>query len=258
MTQKENIFGPGKFIRFLSSLSSSAYTSKRPCCQRSLIKKITTPQSWNVTSCSKSPRPTPSTAIPVGSPAEAELVKLLENTFRHVNIALVNELAMFARELGVDIQRVPGIKTALFGGEGLFFVQLTGPGRVILQTLPFSRLADRIIAASPRAGGKRVGEGSILGGLGGLLDGLYLGSTGAIRAQKADVIVYSQSARDSFLRSRITDPDFVEQLGMELLRLVETEKKSKLLINFEGVQFLSSAALGKLMKLDKRIIMTGE
>ncbi len=70
-----------------------------------------------------------------------------------------------------DIQFVGGIKTALFGGEGLFFVQLTGPGRVILQTLPFSRLADRIIAASPRAGGRRVGEGSVLGALGGLLDG---------------------------------------------------------------------------------------
>src|SRR6185503_19325409 len=70
-----------------------------------------------------------------------------------------------------DIQRVPGIKTALFGGEGLFFVKLTGPGRVILQTLPFSRLADRIIAASPRAGGRRREEGSVLGALGGLLDG---------------------------------------------------------------------------------------
>jgi len=70
-----------------------------------------------------------------------------------------------------DIQMVPGIKTALFGGEGLFLVHLTGPGRVILQTLPFSRLADRIIAASPRAGGRRVGEGSVLGALGGLLDG---------------------------------------------------------------------------------------
>jgi uncharacterized protein (AIM24 family) len=66
---------------------------------------------------------------------------------------------------------VPGIKTALFGGEGLFFVHLSGPGRVVLQTLPFSRLADRIIAASPRAGGGRREEGGILGGLGGLLDG---------------------------------------------------------------------------------------
>jgi uncharacterized protein (TIGR00266 family) len=70
-----------------------------------------------------------------------------------------------------DIQMVPGIKTALFGGEGLFLVQLTGPGRVILQTLPFSRLADRIIAASPRSGGRRREEGSMLGMIGGLLDG---------------------------------------------------------------------------------------
>jgi uncharacterized protein (TIGR00266 family) len=70
-----------------------------------------------------------------------------------------------------DIRTVPGIKTALFGGEGLFFVSLTGPGRVVLQTMPFSRLADRIIAASPRAGGSRQGEGSVLGQLGGLLDG---------------------------------------------------------------------------------------
>ena len=70
-----------------------------------------------------------------------------------------------------DIQMVPGIKTALFGGEGLFFVKLTGPGRVVLQTLPFSRLADRIIAAAPRAGGGRREEGSLLGGIGGLLDG---------------------------------------------------------------------------------------
>jgi uncharacterized protein (TIGR00266 family) len=70
-----------------------------------------------------------------------------------------------------DIQMVPGVKTALFGGEGLFFAKLTGPGRVVLQTLPFSRLADRIIAAAPKLGGARRGEGSVLGGLGGLLDG---------------------------------------------------------------------------------------
>ena len=63
-----------------------------------------------------------------------------------------------------DIKMVPGIKTALFGGEGLFFATLSGPGRVMLQTMPFSRLADRIIAASPRAGGRRVQEGSLLGG----------------------------------------------------------------------------------------------
>lgn len=80
-------------------------------------------------------------------------------------------LVAFQPSVAYDIQRVPGIKTALFGGEGLFFVQMTGPGRVILQTLPFSRLADRIIAAAPSLGGRKRGEGSILGGLGGLLDG---------------------------------------------------------------------------------------
>jgi len=74
-----------------------------------------------------------------------------------------------------DIQLVPGVKTALFGGEGLFFPTLTGPGKVILQTMPFSRLADRIIAAAPRAGGSRQQEGSVLGGLGGALLGGVLG-----------------------------------------------------------------------------------
>ena len=70
-----------------------------------------------------------------------------------------------------DIQMVPGIKTALFGGEGLFFAHLTGPGRIILQTMPFARLADRIIAASPAMGGRNREQGGPLGALGGLLDG---------------------------------------------------------------------------------------
>ncbi len=56
-----------------------------------------------------------------------------------------------------------------------------------------------------------------------------------------------------FMRSRITDPDYVEQVGNELVKLIDTDKKTKILVNFDGVQFLSSAALGKLMKLDKRI-----
>jgi len=67
-----------------------------------------------------------------------------------------------------DIQYVGKIKTALFGGEGLFYAKLTGPGKVWLQTLPFSRLANRILAAAPQAGGRQQGEGSLLGGL---LDG---------------------------------------------------------------------------------------
>ena len=80
-------------------------------------------------------------------------------------------LVGFTLEVDYDIQFVGGIKTALFGGEGLFFATMTGPGKVWLQTLPFSRLADRVIACAPRVGGRRKGEGSILGGLGGLLDG---------------------------------------------------------------------------------------
>jgi hypothetical protein len=69
-----------------------------------------------------------------------------------------------------DIQQAGGIKTALFGGEGLFLASLRGPGRIWLQSLPFSRLAGRMLQAAPQKGGKRE-EGSILGGLGGLLDG---------------------------------------------------------------------------------------
>src|SRR6187401_2874229 len=70
-----------------------------------------------------------------------------------------------------EIEYVGKIKSALFGGEGLFFATLRGPGRIWLQSLPLSRLADRIYAAAPKGGGKSREEGSILGGIGGLLDG---------------------------------------------------------------------------------------
>jgi len=70
-----------------------------------------------------------------------------------------------------DIQLVGGLKSALFGGEGLFFATLRGPGKVWLQSLPFSRLASRIYAAAPQAGGRRKEEGTLLGGLGSLLEG---------------------------------------------------------------------------------------
>jgi uncharacterized protein (TIGR00266 family) len=73
-----------------------------------------------------------------------------------------------------DIQFVGGIKTALFGGEGIFFATLQGPGRVWLQSLPLSRMADRIYSAAPQSKGWRKEEGSILdrvGGLGDLIDG---------------------------------------------------------------------------------------
>jgi uncharacterized protein (TIGR00266 family) len=77
----------------------------------------------------------------------------------------------FQDGINFEIQQVGGIKSALFGGEGLFFANLTGPGKVWLQSLPFSRLAGRMLQAAPQGGGKRTGEGSILGGLGDLLDG---------------------------------------------------------------------------------------
>ncbi|HAV64846.1 MAG TPA: TIGR00266 family protein, partial [Verrucomicrobiales bacterium] len=80
-------------------------------------------------------------------------------------------IVAFAPTVNYDIQYVGKIKSALFGGEGLFFATLRGPGRVWLQSLPLSRLADRIVKAAPSAGGSRKGEGSILGGIGGLLDG---------------------------------------------------------------------------------------
>jgi uncharacterized protein (TIGR00266 family) len=70
-----------------------------------------------------------------------------------------------------DIQYVGGIKTALFGGEGLFFATLRGPGKIWLQSLPFSRLAGRIVAAAPQTGRGGREEGSVLGGLGRMLDG---------------------------------------------------------------------------------------
>ena len=80
-------------------------------------------------------------------------------------------LVAFQPSVDYDIQMVGGIKSALFGGEGLFFDTLRGPGHVWLQSLPFSRLAGRIYAAAPQGGGKGREEGSVLGGLGRLLDG---------------------------------------------------------------------------------------
>ncbi len=75
-----------------------------------------------------------------------------------------------------EIQYVGKIKTALFGGEGVFLAKMTGPGTVWLQSLPFSRLASRVFAAAPQLGGSRE-EGSLLGGLAGgsLLGGVFGG-----------------------------------------------------------------------------------
>lgn len=77
----------------------------------------------------------------------------------------------FDQTVNYDIEFVGGIKNTVFGGEGLFFAKLQGPGTVFVQSLPFSRLAGRVLAMAPRSGGKSRGEGSVLGGLGDLLDG---------------------------------------------------------------------------------------
>ena len=73
-------------------------------------------------------------------------------------------IVAFTTGIDYDIQRAGGMKTMLFGGEGIFLATLQGHGHVWLQSLPFSRLANRIIAHAPRAGGKSKGEGSVLGG----------------------------------------------------------------------------------------------
>jgi len=77
----------------------------------------------------------------------------------------------FTQDIDYDIEFVGGIKNTIFGGEGLFFAKLRGPGTVYIQSLPFSRLAGRVLASAPQGGGRDKGEGSILGGLGDLLDG---------------------------------------------------------------------------------------
>jgi uncharacterized protein (TIGR00266 family) len=80
-------------------------------------------------------------------------------------------LAAMTSNVDFDIQQAGGIKTMLFGGEGLVFAKLTGPGTVWLQSLPFSRLAGRMLSSAPQGGGRQQDEGSILGGLGNLLGG---------------------------------------------------------------------------------------
>lgn len=78
-------------------------------------------------------------------------------------------IVAFTSDVQYDIQFVGGVKNSLFGGEGLFYATLRGPGKVWIQSLPISRLAGRILAYGG-PGGRRE-EGSILGGLGNLLDG---------------------------------------------------------------------------------------
>ncbi len=94
--------------------------------------------------------------------------KTLQNQTIYVDTGCI---VGFTKGIAYEIERVRSLKSIFFGGEGLFLAKLSGTGTVYLQSLPFSRLADRIIMYAPKAGGSSKGEGSILGGLGRLLDG---------------------------------------------------------------------------------------
>ncbi|SFF85183.1 TIGR00266 family protein [Novosphingobium sp. CF614] len=86
----------------------------------------------------------------------------------HVDTGCV---AAFTPGVDFDVIRAGSVKSMIFGGEGVFFARLRGPGKVWIQSLPFSRLAGRMLAAAGSRGGQSRGEGSVLGGLGNLLDG---------------------------------------------------------------------------------------
>lgn len=98
---------------------------------------------------------------------------VVERELQHGEVLRVDTgcIVAFTQTVDYRIEMVKGVRNAFFGGEGLFLATLTGPGKAWIQSMPFSRLADRIIASAPKMGGNRKGEGSILGGLGDLLDG---------------------------------------------------------------------------------------
>lgn len=80
-------------------------------------------------------------------------------------------LVAIAGDIEYDIQMVKGFRSMFFGGEGLFLTTLSGHGKVWIQSLPFSRLADRVLQHAPSAGGSRQGEGSVLGSVGDMIGG---------------------------------------------------------------------------------------
>ncbi len=80
-------------------------------------------------------------------------------------------LAAYTPSVDFDLVRAGGVKSMIFGGEGAFFARLRGPGKVWIQSLPFSRLAGRMLAAAGSRGGQNRGEGSALGSFGDLISG---------------------------------------------------------------------------------------
>jgi uncharacterized protein (TIGR00266 family) len=94
---------------------------------------------------------------------------------KHLNNEIIRVdtgcIVAFTEGIDYDIERAGGLKSMFFGGEGLFLATLKGTGTVYLQSLPFSRMADRIIKHAPSMGGSRKGEGSVLGSIGDLIGG---------------------------------------------------------------------------------------
>ena len=86
----------------------------------------------------------------------------------HVDTGCV---AAFTDGVDFDLVGAGGVRSMFFGGEGVFFARLTGPGKVWIQSLPFSRLAGRMLAAAGHKGGQNRGEGSVLGTLGDFIGG---------------------------------------------------------------------------------------
>ena len=80
-------------------------------------------------------------------------------------------IVAFTTGINYDIKKTGNLKSMFFSGEGFFLAELKGTGTVYLQSLPFSRLANRILANAPNVGGKRQGEGSMLGMVGDMIDG---------------------------------------------------------------------------------------
>ena len=100
--------------------------------------------------------------------AIAREIKKLNN---EVLIVDTGCLVAFTDGIEYDIKRTGGLKSMFFSGEGFFLTTLKGTGTVYLQSLPFSRLANRIISSAPKIGGRRKGEGSVLGAIGDMIDG---------------------------------------------------------------------------------------
>ncbi len=95
-------------------------------------------------------------------------VELAEGEVLHLDTGC---LVAMEPHIQLEIEQAGGIKTGLFGGEGFFFAKLRGPGKIWIQSLPFSRLAGRMLAAAPQHGGSDKGEGSALGMIGDLAMG---------------------------------------------------------------------------------------